>query len=135
MFLPRLQEKELPSKQARSDEEIAEERRLLYVGLTRAKRMLWLTWSGKRSRFLAELGVAASAVAAAEGANWTPDAQRLREWRLERAKADDVPPYVVFHDACCTRSPPRGRRRSASWRRSRRRPGEARALRRGRLAL
>ncbi len=27
------------------------------------------------------------------------DAQRLREWRLERAKADDVPPYVVFHDS------------------------------------
>jgi superfamily II DNA helicase RecQ len=22
----------------------------------------------------------------------------LREWRRERAKADEVPPYVVFHD-------------------------------------
>ena len=86
VFLPRLQEKELPSKQARSPEEIAEERRLLYVGMTRAKRTLWLTWSGKRSRFLAELGAA-------------PDAQRLRDWRRERAKADNVPPYVVFHDS------------------------------------
>ena len=98
VFLPRLQDKELPSKQARSEEEIAEERRLLYVGLTRAKRVLWLSWSGKRSRFLAELGVAASPHAGLK-AEWTPDAQRLREWRLERAKADEVPPYVVFHDS------------------------------------
>jgi DNA helicase II / ATP-dependent DNA helicase PcrA len=98
VFLPRLQDKELPSKQARSEDEIAEERRLLYVGLTRAKRLLWLSWSGKRSRFLAELGVAASSVAGPK-VDWSPDAQRLREWRLERAKADDVPPYVVFHDA------------------------------------
>jgi DNA helicase-2/ATP-dependent DNA helicase PcrA len=98
VFLPRLQDKELPSKQARTDAEIAEERRLLYVGLTRAKRLLWLSWSGKRSRFLAELGVAGSAPAAPK-ADWTADAQRLREWRLERAKADDVPPYVVFHDS------------------------------------
>ena len=30
---------------------------------------------------------------------WTADAQRLRDWRLERAKADNVPPYVVFHDS------------------------------------
>ena len=29
----------------------------------------------------------------------TPDGQRLREWRLERAKRDAVPPYVVFHDS------------------------------------
>ena len=37
---------------------LAEERRLLYVGLTRAKRHLSVTWSGKPSRFLAELEVA-----------------------------------------------------------------------------
>ena len=98
VFIPRLQERELPSKQAKSDDEIAEERRLLYVGMTRAKRVLWLTWSGKRSRFLSELGVTAAAAPAAK-ADWSPDAQRLREWRLERAKADNVPPYVVFHDA------------------------------------
>jgi DNA helicase-2/ATP-dependent DNA helicase PcrA len=98
VFLPRLQEKELPSKQARTDAEIEEERRLLYVGLTRAKRILWLSWTGKRSRFLTELGVTAAAPAG-EKADWTPDAQRLREWRLERSKADNVPPYVVFHDS------------------------------------
>jgi ATP-dependent DNA helicase UvrD/PcrA len=95
VFIPRLQERELPSKQARMPEEIEEERRLLYVGMTRAKRVLWLTWSGKRSRFLEELGV----TIAAPSAEWTPDGQRLREWRLERAKSDGVPPYVVFHDS------------------------------------
>jgi DNA helicase-2/ATP-dependent DNA helicase PcrA len=97
VFIPRLQERELPSKQAKTDDELAEERRLLYVGMTRAKRVLWLTWAGKRSRFLAELGVTAHAPS--ETRDWTPDAQRLREWRLERAKADEVPPYVVFHDS------------------------------------
>ena len=25
--------------------------------------------------------------------------ERLKRWRLERAKADEVPAYVVFHDA------------------------------------
>ncbi len=97
VFIPRLQEKELPSRQARTPAEVAEERRLLYVGMTRAKRILWLTWSGKRSRFLQELGVTQSAPS--EKREWTADAQRLRDWRLERAKADNVPPYVVFHDS------------------------------------
>jgi ATP-dependent DNA helicase UvrD/PcrA len=98
VFLPRLQEGELPSKQARSAAELAEERRLLYVGLTRAKRVLWLSWSGRRSRFVAELGHEGPA-AVRDPMAWTPGAQKLREWRLERAKADNVPPYVVFHDS------------------------------------
>jgi DNA helicase-2/ATP-dependent DNA helicase PcrA len=103
VFIPRVLEKELPSKQARTDAEVAEERRLLYVGMTRAKSVLWLTWSGKRSRFLQELGVTQTAPAErstpAKEREWTVDAQRLRDWRLERAKADNVPPYVVFHDS------------------------------------
>jgi DNA helicase II / ATP-dependent DNA helicase PcrA len=99
VFIPRLQEKELPSKQARTPEEIAEERRLLYVGMTRAKRVLWLTWSGKRSRFLSELGVSGGAAAPVAKRDWTPEGERLRAWRLERSKADGVPPYVVFHDS------------------------------------
>ena len=103
VFLPRLEEKELPSRQARTPAEIDEERRLLYVGMTRAKRTLWLTWSGKRSRFLAELGSAQPAPDArssveARAVEWTPAAERLRAWRLERAREDGVPPYVVFHD-------------------------------------
>jgi DNA helicase-2/ATP-dependent DNA helicase PcrA len=93
VFLPRLQEKELPAPRA----DVDEERRLLYVGLTRARRNLWLSWSGKPSRFLKELGVAARS--APEKRDWTEDGQRLRDWRLERARADGVPPYVVFHDS------------------------------------
>ena len=104
VYLPRLEEKELPSRQARTPAEIDEERRLLYVGMTRAERVLWLSWSGKRSRFLVELGfaqpsptVARSKVAQSK-VEWTPVAERLRAWRLERAREDGVPPYVVFHD-------------------------------------
>jgi DNA helicase-2/ATP-dependent DNA helicase PcrA len=96
VFLPRLQAKELPSKQARTDDEVAEERRLLYVGLTRAKRVLWLSWSGRPSPFLKELGATGPAPAPRE---WTAEAQRLRDWRAGRAKADNVPAYVVFHDS------------------------------------
>jgi DNA helicase-2/ATP-dependent DNA helicase PcrA len=98
VFVPRLQERELPSRQARTDAEIDEERRLFYVGLTRAKRVLWVTWSGKCSRFVKELGVTLepdSRVAR----DWTPVGEKLRAWRRERAREDGVPPYVVFHDS------------------------------------
>ena len=67
--------------------------------MTRAKRVLWLTWSGKRSRFLTELGVTTANVAKSDKPSWTPDGEKLRVWRYERAKADGVPPYVVFHDS------------------------------------
>ena len=57
------------------------------------ERHLALTWSGKPSRFLAELGVAAPPAAPGR-ARRVPDDPRfdaLRAWRLERAKADEVP--------------------------------------------
>ena len=60
VFLPRLDSRELPSKRAKTDDEVAEERRLFYVGITRARRHLTLTWSAKPSRFLTELGVGAA---------------------------------------------------------------------------
>ncbi|HEX6763490.1 MAG TPA: ATP-dependent DNA helicase UvrD2, partial [Gaiellaceae bacterium] len=97
VFLPRLEAKELPSRQARSPEQVAEERRLLYVGLTRAKRVLWVTWSATPSPFLRELGTTVSPRSRPK-ADWTPLGERLRAWRLERARGDGVPPYVVFHD-------------------------------------
>jgi ATP-dependent DNA helicase UvrD/PcrA len=105
VFLPRVEEGQLPIKQAKSRVAVDEERRLLYVGMTRARRHLCLTWSPGRkpSRFLAELG--------AEPAPQAPGRRRpdpteiaepafraLRSWRLERAKADGVPAFVVFHD-------------------------------------
>jgi DNA helicase-2/ATP-dependent DNA helicase PcrA len=101
VFLPRLQERELPIRQAKTDDEIAEERRLLYVGMTRAKRHLALTWSGRPSRFLGELGVRAAVRAAAPAREAEPDDPiyvALKQWRLRRASADELPAYVVFHN-------------------------------------
>jgi DNA helicase II / ATP-dependent DNA helicase PcrA len=104
VHLPRLEEGELPIRRAKGGE-IDEERRLLYVGMTRAKRYLLLTWSGKPSRFLAELGVRAATATAAPAAGSakpklevTPAVQKLKEWRLARARAEEVPAYVVFND-------------------------------------
>jgi len=104
VFLPRVEERELPVRQAKTPEAVAEERRLLYVGLTRARRHLFVTWSGKPSRFLAELGVEAKPVAAERlsrvpEADLPPEVRALKAWRRERAKADEVPAYVVFHDS------------------------------------
>lgn len=114
VLLPRLEEGDLPVRQAKDDAQVDEERRLLYVGITRAKRHLALSWAGKRSRFLGELGlghVAAPRAAAgsstrgdsgdggaAREALDTPLGTALRSWRLDRARQDNVPAYVVFSD-------------------------------------
>jgi DNA helicase II / ATP-dependent DNA helicase PcrA len=98
VFLPRVEEGELPVRRG----DVAEERRLFYVGLTRAKRHLLVTWDGKPSRFLDELGVRAAAPPLPKRdrpvLEQTPAVQALREWRLARARADEVPAYVVFND-------------------------------------
>ena len=92
VFLPRVDEGELPYKRA----DVDEERRLLYVGITRARRHLVLSWVGKPSRFLRELGAKPAAKAAGPS---SPLFDTLKAWRLERSKADDVPAYVVFSNA------------------------------------
>lgn len=64
VYLMGLSEGLLPISYAATPEQVAEERRLLYVGLTRAQRRLQLSWSDGSdrsrgqapSRFLAELG-------------------------------------------------------------------------------
>jgi ATP-dependent DNA helicase UvrD/PcrA len=99
VFLPRLDEKELPSRQARSDDAVAEERRLLYVGITRARRRLFVSWTRQPSRFLAELGVELSRARPQDSDELPPAFAALRKWRLERARADEVPAYVVFHNS------------------------------------
>jgi DNA helicase-2/ATP-dependent DNA helicase PcrA len=102
VFLPRVEERELPCKPALGDERaIAEERRLLYVGITRARRHLALTWTRRPSRFLAELGVETRREAAPRRSEeeLPPAFRTLKAWRLERAKADEVPAYVVFHNS------------------------------------
>ncbi len=111
VYLPALDEGVLPIRQAKEDDEIAEERRLLYVGITRARRFLALSSSSRRpSRFLTALqpGRKPPAVRILSGAPMTRAASTaahdslfdaLRAWRRERAAADGVPAYVVAHDA------------------------------------
>ncbi len=139
VFLPALEEGSLPTHQARDDALlIAEERRLLYVGITRARVHLWLSWAKRRtgtsgregsrqmSRFLRDIQGSGPRGGATGGATRgssdgigpaggvdrsrtprtpvdrsaeTPTMAALRAWRLERARADGVPPYVIAHDA------------------------------------
>jgi len=142
----------IPHSQSVTPEALAEERRLFYVAITRARRHLLLTWARSRqpggrgarqpSRFLSLLvpdargearaprssvrrgtgGAAASRrgpaacrtcgrslVTGAERARLRcrtcpPTASeatvdRLRSWRLERAREREVPAYVIFTDA------------------------------------
>jgi DNA helicase II / ATP-dependent DNA helicase PcrA len=65
VFLPGLSDGNLPIVHAQTDEAVAEERRLLYVGVTRARKRIYLSWSlarsaggrqsRRRSRFLDDL--------------------------------------------------------------------------------
>jgi DNA helicase II / ATP-dependent DNA helicase PcrA len=99
VFLPRLEERELPSKLSKTTDAMAEERRLLYVGITRAKRHLTVTWSGKPSRFLAELEVETRTPVSKPVEPDDPVYDTLKRWRLEIAKAEDRPAYVIFHNS------------------------------------
>ena len=95
VFLPRLDDRELPSRRAKTEAAIAEERRLLYVGMTRARRHLTITWSARPSRFLRELGIDRVPPVADDD----PLLAALKRWRLERAREEGKPAFVVFHDA------------------------------------
>ena len=96
VFIPRVEQGELPIKLARAEAEVAVERRLFYVAMTRAKRHLKITWIRRPSRFLDELGVEAPCRPAVESDD--PRYAALKSWRRERAKADELPAYVVFHN-------------------------------------
>lgn len=124
VFLPALEEGLLPIRQAKEDAEVDEERRLLYVGMTRARTHLALSWAqsragaggkvGKRqrSRFLISLERGRTserrvvtlppagrvAVPAAEPGD-RPLVEALQTWRRDRARTDALPAYVVAHDA------------------------------------
>ncbi|MGH2758988.1 MAG: 3'-5' exonuclease, partial [Actinomycetota bacterium] len=122
VFLPRLEEREMPFALSKSDDEVAEERRLLYVGITRARSHLRVSWARERdgrrvrpSRFLDELRPG-TRVTRTPSAKTNGDAAvdselfaKLRAWRKKVADAAEVPAYVVFPDKTlheiCDRSP------------------------------
>jgi DNA helicase II / ATP-dependent DNA helicase PcrA len=126
VFLPGLTDGTLPIIYAQTDEAIEEERRLLYVGITRARERLYLSWAlarsagGRRtrkpSRFVVEMSGRVVGERSAGAKNGTsrraqdagsparpdpgdPFFSRLREWRLALAREQGVPAYVVFSDA------------------------------------
>jgi DNA helicase-2/ATP-dependent DNA helicase PcrA len=122
VFLPMLEEGSLPIRQALDDDAaLAEERRLLYVGITRARVHLALSWAQRRevrgrdgsrepSRFVLDLrgpgrirdlgGPPVPRVRAPRpGDDGDPVFAALREWRAGVARDDGVPAYVVAHDA------------------------------------
>ncbi len=129
VFLPQLEEGTLPIRQAESDEELAEERRLLYVGLTRARLHLALSWAERRSgagdrdvrrrpsRFLEPLDgrrAHAGRVTVIPGAprpaaprrdragrrvDETPLMAALKDWRLTAARSDGVSADVIAPDS------------------------------------
>jgi DNA helicase-2/ATP-dependent DNA helicase PcrA len=117
VFLVGLVEGTLPIQHAATDEQVDEERRLLYVGVTRSRETLALSWalsrasggrrSRRRTRFLHGIAPEPGQVAPARrrGTVELPDGAdselfgRLRAWRAARAEAQKVPAYVVFTDA------------------------------------
>ncbi|HEX6756210.1 MAG TPA: ATP-dependent DNA helicase UvrD2, partial [Mycobacteriales bacterium] len=122
VFLVGLVEGTLPIQHAVTDEQVDEERRLLYVGVTRARERAALSWSlsrapgGRRSRRRTRFlhGIAPEPDAGSGGQRAekrrrggvelpdSADAElfgRLRAWRSARAEAQKVPAYVVFTDA------------------------------------
>ncbi len=118
VFLVGLTDTTLPIQHATTPEQLAEERRLLYVGITRARERVALSWAlarspgqrrGRRpSRFLDGLRPALAGPDEPQRPKRkkvAPEAEdaelfgRLRAWRKAQAEAQKVPPYVVFSDA------------------------------------
>jgi DNA helicase-2/ATP-dependent DNA helicase PcrA len=122
VFLPMLEEGSLPIHHAAEDPDaLAEERRLLYVGITRARIHLSLSWAERRtaqtgregrrrsSRFLDDLLPArgarviqlpdAVAPPSRQPLPSTPIVDALRAWRTGRARTDGIAPFIVAHDS------------------------------------
>ncbi|MCW2949584.1 MAG: UvrD/REP helicase [Thermoleophilia bacterium] len=115
VFLPRLNDKELPFRSRTSSAETDDERRLLYVGITRARRHLYLTRAadaGAASEFLVELGLLSpqqarsakratgsrSRGSSVELDTSDPLVASLREWRRLESTKSGKPAYTIFDD-------------------------------------
>jgi DNA helicase II / ATP-dependent DNA helicase PcrA len=111
VFLPGLTDGTMPIIYAQTDEAVEEERRLLYVGVTRARKRVHLSWALARSpgsrqtrqpsRFLQEVRQRPRRTRR-DGSGWAGDdplLARLRDWRLAMAREQGVPAYVIFRDA------------------------------------
>ncbi len=116
VFLVGLSEGLLPISLAETAAALDEERRLLYVGVTRARERLEMSFARSRnpggratrtvSRFLDGLwaspgstGRAGSPGADGAGAGADPELlARLREWRTDEARRVDKPAYTVLAD-------------------------------------
>jgi DNA helicase-2/ATP-dependent DNA helicase PcrA len=121
VFLVGVSDQTIPIQRATTPEQLAEERRLFYVGITRARVHLSLSWAlarnpgqprrRKPSRFLDGLrsgGVTrrpdGGKRSGRTAAKPPPSADavlfgRLRGWRKQQADSQGVPAYVVFSDA------------------------------------
>jgi DNA helicase-2/ATP-dependent DNA helicase PcrA len=121
VFLVGLTDQTLPIQHATTPEQLAEERRLFYVGITRARQRLMLSWALARhrgqarrrrpSRFLDGLrpGTAERSTGRSGGSGKRAKTKvpaedaatfgRLRAWRKKQAEAQAVPAFVVFSDA------------------------------------
>ncbi|HKY57023.1 MAG TPA: ATP-dependent DNA helicase UvrD2 [Aeromicrobium sp.] len=112
VFCAGVREGRLPFSMAETPAEIEEERRLFYVGVTRARRQLNISWRGRASRFLdpllpadqraprrskvkKQVATAVESLDAADRALF----EQLKVWRLEEANRASVPAFVVFTDA------------------------------------
>jgi len=117
VFLPRMIDGELPYRHRGAVADVDEERRLLYVGVTRARKHLHISWTGREiTPYLREF-IAAPAQhlvrnvttvtttsaadddAADDPRRDDPMFQSLREWRLGVARNLSLPAYTILHDA------------------------------------
>lgn len=127
VYLAGVKDGMVPISYATSDEALEEERRLLYVGITRAREQLTLSWAGERSRFLApqekrsafapdQARTPAHCHSCGKALTTGPERKigrcstcpstadqglvdRLKAWRLAEANAASMPAFVIFTDA------------------------------------
>jgi DNA helicase-2/ATP-dependent DNA helicase PcrA len=102
VFLPGVEEGRIPVAQAKTSEAVAEEKRLLYVGITRAKERLFISSARKRdsvhgsskrkrSRFLNQIQPAKPAAKVHRPARAAATSTRKKSGRLRTAKANEPP--------------------------------------------